>query len=97
MWEKKDFFKQKWISISFSDIVPFLLQLLIFVVLLGFFGGIVKTFLDLGLLFHQNLEITLRQLLFNVITLLAVVEVIRTVLSYLSDGRVHVTFVVDTY
>jgi uncharacterized membrane protein (DUF373 family) len=45
---------------------------------------------------HEGVEESLRQLILNVITLLAVVEVIRTVLSYLSEGRVKVTFIVDT-
>lgn len=79
-----------------SKIITIFLWLLIFVILVGFAGGIVKTFLDLRMLFHSGVEESLRQLLLNVITLLAVVEVIKTVLSYLSEGRVKVTYIVDT-
>ena len=79
-----------------SKLISLLLVLLIFVVLLGFLGGIIKTFLDLQLLFHASVEEALRQLLLNVITLLAVVEIIKTVISYLTEGRVKVTYIVDT-
>ncbi len=79
-----------------SKSIPILLRLLIFVILLGFFGGIIKTLYDLRLLFYTGVEVSLRQLLLNVITLLAVVEVIKTTLSYLTDGRVRVTYIVDT-
>jgi uncharacterized membrane protein (DUF373 family) len=81
---------------SIALLVPALLRLLIVVTLLGLFGGIIKTLLDLQLLFTNDLEIALRQLIINVLTLLAVVEVIKTALSYLVDGRVRVTFIVDT-
>ncbi len=77
-------------------LITFFLRLLVVVALIGFFGGIVKTLLSLQLLFDHSVEESLRELLLNVITLLAVVEVIRTVMSYLSEGRVKVTFIVDT-
>lgn len=77
-------------------LITFSLRLLVVVALIGFFGGIVKTLIGLQLLFDHNVEEAMRELLLNVITLLAVVEVIRTVMSYLSEGRVKVTFIVDT-
>ena len=80
----------------FSESVRLLLRLLIAVVLVGFLGGIVKTFLDLGLLFHASVEDAFRQILIDVLILLAVVEVVKTALSYLSDGRVIVTYIIDT-
>ena len=77
-------------------LITFSLRLLVVVSLIGFFGGIVKTLIGLQLLFDHNVEEAMRELILNVITLLAVVEVIRTVMSYLSEGRVKVTFIVDT-
>ncbi len=77
-------------------LITFSLRLLVVVALLGFLGGIVKTLAGLQLLFDHNVEEAMRELILNVITLLAVVEVIRTVMSYLSEGRVKVTFIVDT-
>lgn len=81
---------------TLSKIILNLLRLLILVILIGFFGGVVKTFMDLQMIFHDSVEETLRQLILNVIILLAVVEVIRTLVSYLNEGRVRVTFVIDT-
>lgn len=79
-----------------AKLVPFLLRILVLVIVIGMMGGIIKTLYDLRMLFDKSVEESLRQLLLNVITLLAVVEVVRTVMSYLSEGRVKVTFIVDT-
>ena len=74
----------------------FILSLLILTILLGLAGGVVKTFLDLRLLLSADLEVALRHIIVDALTLLAVVEVLRTTLTYCSDGRVRVTFIVDT-
>jgi len=72
------------------------LSLLIVTILLALIGGVGKTFLDLRLLWSTNLEVALRHLIVDALTLLAVVEVLKTTLTYCSDGRVRVTFIVDT-
>lgn len=74
----------------------FTLSLLTLTILLGLAGGVVKTFLDLRLLLTADLEVALRHIIVDALTLLAVVEVLRTTLTYCSDGRVRVTFIVDT-
>ena len=74
----------------------FILSLLTLTILLGLAGGVVKTFLDLRLLLSTDLEVALRHIIVDALTLLAVVEVLRTTLTYCSDGRVRVTFIVDT-
>ena len=74
----------------------FILSLLTLTILLGLAGGVVKTFLDLRLLLSTDLEIALRHIIVDALTLLAVVEVLRTTLTYCADGRVRVTFIVDT-
>ncbi|MDO8357052.1 MAG: phosphate-starvation-inducible PsiE family protein [Nitrospirota bacterium] len=74
----------------------FILSLLTLTILLGLAGGVVKTFLDLRLLLSADLEVALRHIIVDALTLLAVVEVLRTTLTYCSDGRVRVTFIVDT-
>jgi uncharacterized membrane protein (DUF373 family) len=74
----------------------FILSLLTLTILLGLGGGVVKTFLDLRLLFSAGLEVALRHIIVDALTLLAVVEVLKTTLTYCSDGRVRVTFIVDT-
>ena len=74
----------------------FILSLLTLTILLGLAGGVVRTFLDLRLLLSTDLEIALRHIIVDALTLLAVVEVLRTTLTYCADGRVRVTFIVDT-
>ena len=74
----------------------FILGLLTLTILIGLAGGVIKTFLDLRLLLSANVEVALRQVLVDTLTLLAVVEVLKTTLTYCADGRVRVTFIVDT-
>jgi uncharacterized membrane protein (DUF373 family) len=57
---------------------------------------VVKTFLDLRLLLSVDVEVALRQVLVDTLTLLAVVEVLKTTRAYCTDGRVRVTFIIDT-
>jgi uncharacterized membrane protein (DUF373 family) len=72
------------------------LSLLIVTILLALAGGVLNTFLDLRLLLSQPLEVALRQIIVDTLILLAVVEVFKTTLTYFSEGRVKVTFIVDT-
>jgi len=74
----------------------FILSFLTLTILLGLAGGVVKTFLDLRLLLSTDVEVALRQVLVDALTLLAVVEVLKTTAAYCSDGRVRVTFIIDT-
>ena len=74
----------------------FILSLLTLTILLGLAGGVIKTFLDLRLLLSTDVEVALRQIVVDTLTLLAVVEVLKTTLAYCSDGRVRVTFIIDT-
>ena len=73
-----------------------ILSLLTLTILLGLAGGVVKTFLDLRLLMSADVEVALRQVLVDTLTLLAVVEVLKTIRTYCLDGRVRVTFIIDT-
>jgi uncharacterized membrane protein (DUF373 family) len=74
----------------------FILSLLTLTILIGLAGGVVKTFLDLRLLLSVDVEVALRQVLVDTLTLLAVVEVLKTTRAYCIDGRVRVTFIIDT-
>lgn len=77
-------------------IVDFLLYLLIAAITIALFVAVVKTFLDLEMFLKTSVEETLRHLLINVLIILAVVEVLKTVLIYVREGRVRVTFIIDT-
>lgn len=72
------------------------LSLLILTILLALTGGVIKTFLDMKLLITSPVEVALRQIIVDTLILLAVVEVFKTTLTYFSEGRVKVTFIVDT-
>ncbi len=72
------------------------LSLLILTILIALTGGVIKTFLDIGLMFHGPVEVGLRQIIVDTLILLAVVEVFKTTVTYFSEGRVKVTFIVDT-
>jgi uncharacterized membrane protein (DUF373 family) len=76
--------------------IRFTLNLLIITIIVGLVGGVVKTFMDLRLLLSADLEVALRHIIVDTLTILAVVEVLKTTLTYCSDGRVRVTFIVDT-
>jgi len=76
--------------------IKLVLSLLILTILIALTGGVIKTFLDLRLLFQSPLEVALRQVIVDTLILLAVVEVFKTTLTYFSEGRVKVTFIVDT-
>lgn len=77
-------------------VIKGVLSLLIFTILVALTGGVIKTFLDIRLLFDAAVEVGLRQVIVDTLILLAVVEVFKTTLTYLSEGRVKVTFIVDT-
>ena len=76
--------------------IRFTLSLLIVTILLALVGGVIQTFLDLRLLVSTNLDEALRHIIVDALTLLAVVEVLKTTVTYCSYGRVRVTFIVDT-
>jgi len=76
--------------------IKLVLSLLILTILLALAGGVAKTFVDLGMLLHQPLEVAIRHIIVDTLLLLAVVEVFKTTLTYFSEGRVKVTFIVDT-
>ena len=76
--------------------IKLVLSFLILTILLALAGGVAKTFLDLGLLLHDPVEVALRHIIVDTLLLLAVVEVFKTTLTYFSEGRVKVTFIVDT-
>jgi uncharacterized membrane protein (DUF373 family) len=72
------------------------LSLLMGVILISLLGGVIKVAWDLHLFWSEELEVVLRRILIDALIVLAVVEVFRTVLAYFTEGRVKVTFIVDT-
>lgn len=72
------------------------LSLMIITLLAAITGGVLKTLLDLSMLIDHPVEVVLRQVIIDMLILLAIVEVFKTTATYFSEGRVKVTFIVDT-
>lgn len=88
-------------GICFETICRTLLSLLLVVLLAGMAFGIIRTGLDLlneiGHLFAApGLHTALKDLVINVLMVLAVVELFRTVKAYFTEGRLKVTYIIDT-
>ena len=88
-------------GICFETICRTLLCVLLILLLFGIGFGIARTAVDLlsvaqdivsGKDFHE----VMKNLVVNVLMVLAVVELFRTVKAYFSEGRVKVTYIIDT-
>jgi len=73
-----------------------LLSLLIVAILLAILAGVICTFYDTRLIFRTDFLEAFRTILVDMLTVLAFVEVLRTALAYFSEGRVKVTYIIDT-
>ena len=72
------------------------LSLVILMLLTALTGGTLKTLWEVRLLVDHSSEVVLRQIIVNTLILLAIVEVFKTTVTYFQEGRVKVTFIVDT-
>ncbi|HEY5974419.1 MAG TPA: phosphate-starvation-inducible PsiE family protein [Geobacteraceae bacterium] len=73
-----------------------LLSLLIVAILLAILAGVLYTFYDLRLMLRLEFHDACKAVLVDMLTVLAMVEVLRTALAYFSEGRVKVTYIIDT-
>ena len=80
----------------FESSARVLLSFLIMVIMLAILAGIGCTFYDLRLVLNGDFHAAFRSILVDILTVLAVVEVLRTALSYFTEGRVKVTYIIDT-
>jgi uncharacterized membrane protein (DUF373 family) len=72
------------------------LSMLIVAILLAILAGIGCTFYDMRLVFQQSFHAAFKTILVDMLTVLAIVEVLRTALAYFTEGRVKVTYIIDT-
>lgn len=72
------------------------LSFLIVAILVAILLGIGCTFYDMRLVFQQSFNIAFKTIAVDMLTVLAIVEVLRTALAYFSEGRVKVTYIIDT-
>ena len=84
------------LSRFFEGSARVLLSLLIVAILLATLAGIIYTFYDLRLIFAMDFHHAFKTILVDVLTVLAIVEVLRTALAYFTEGRVKVTYMIDT-
>lgn len=80
----------------FETSARLLLSLLIMAILCAILVGIGFTFYDLRLVLRAEFQDFFRKILVDSLTVLAMVEVLRTALAYFSEGRVKVTYIIDT-
>lgn len=73
-----------------------LLSLLIITIFLAILAGTSYTLYDIRLVFLGDFHGACKTLLVDMLTVLAFVEVLRTALAYFSEGRVKVTYIIDT-
>lgn len=76
--------------------IKLVLSLMILAILAALAGGAIKTLTEVRLLLDRPVEEALRRIIVDTLILLAVVELFKTTVTYFSEGRVKVTFIVDT-
>ncbi|WP_136525991.1 phosphate-starvation-inducible PsiE family protein [Geomonas ferrireducens] len=72
------------------------LTFLIVTILLAILAGVGCTLYDLRLVFEVEFHAAFKQIMVDLLTVLAVIEVLRTALAYSTEGRVKVTYIIDT-
>ena len=72
------------------------LTFLIVTILLAILAGVGGTLYDLRLVFEEEFHAAFKKIMVDLLTVLAVIEVLRTALAYSTEGRVKVTYIIDT-
>lgn len=72
------------------------LSLVMLILLTALTGGALKILWEIRLIIDHSAEVVLRQVIVHTLMLLALVEVFKTTATYFREGRVKVTFIVDT-
>lgn len=80
----------------FESAARALLCLLIVAIMATILAGTIYTIYDLRLVFQKDFHGAFRTILIDILTVLAIVEILRTALAYFSEGRVKVTYIIDT-
>ena len=73
-----------------------LLFLFIVAILLTILAGCLYTLYDLRLIVRDGFRHAFKLLLIDMLTVLAVIEILRTALAYFTERRVKVTYIIDT-
>ena len=84
------------ISRFFETSARVLLSFLIMAIFCAILAGIGYTFYDLRLVLRLEFHYFFKTIIVDMLTVLAMVEVLRTALAYFTVGRVKVTYIIDT-
>lgn len=84
------------ISRFFETSARVLLSFLIMAIFCAILAGIGYTFYDLRLVLQVEFHSFFKTIIVDMLTVLAMVEVLRTALAYFTEGRVKVTYIIDT-
>ena len=90
--EKTDQRLTRWFETSAQA----LLFLFIVAILLTILAGTLYTLYDLRLILRDGFHHAFKPLLVDMLTVLAVIEILRTALAYFTEKRVKVTYIIDT-
>lgn len=88
-------FNQK-VSWVFQYAVRAVLSILLVVILATILWAILKTLMELKTIFGHDMHDALKLVMINSLTILALLEVFMTTLAYFSEGRVRVSYIIDT-
>jgi len=80
----------------FESSAQALLFLFIVAILLTILAGSLYTLYDLRLILTEGFHRAFKPLLVDMLTVLAVIEILRTALAYFTERRVKVTYIIDT-
>ena len=78
-----------------SCVIGFLVGLLMITIYLWIISGVISILIHLYHSFFENWLLTAEHMIKNVLVILAILEFIRILQSYLILGRVRVTFIID--
>src|SRR6266511_4660910 len=80
----------------FENSARLILSLLIVAILVAILAGTLHTFMDMKLILQGDFHAAFKTLLIDILMVMAFVEILRTALAYFSEGRVKVTYIIDT-
>lgn len=72
-----------------------LLSLLVVVIFMTILAGTAYTVYDFRLICAEPFHMAFRTILIDILTVLAILEILRTALAYYTFGRVKVTYIID--
>jgi uncharacterized membrane protein (DUF373 family) len=72
-----------------------LISLLVVAIFAAILAGTAYTVYDFRLVFNVPFHEAFRTILIDILTVLAILEILRTALAYFSYGRVKVTYIID--